>query len=504
MANWRDSILKHFKQGISRLTLVSDPDGLLTEEGMLAAIKDRGFDLIPFEDSIAFRYAYESKYRSIWDQGEKTDLVVVLRSEHDLDSLPYDLLCAGRKLEFSLHKLFPNLTYPVLESLDSSHLAPLFDAYHKQHEPRLPENATKEFVLTHCFHIVPSLISTPVELVRMLLSRHYQDEPLPEPLDVYLLQTLRSKEQLAAWPLDGILSNREGFLQFLQDQWALYVDSLNGGEQACIVPFEHQDVRAYVDTLFLEGLLKPVAMETAAPLPAWVRVGIQRDLQAEALNRFVKLLERCEEILPADDAPHRDWQKLARAWAESTVLRWELDSKLSAQNKNAWGQLHEELEERFGIWMLNRFSSLHNLPFTPQPVMVHHVARYLASERSKQAVSKLALVVVDGLAFDQWLVLRRCLEAKQVGWRLEESSVFAWVPTLTSVSRQVIFAPIFPGVDRNDEQGAESLGPLLGGPGPQPGFGGIRQDGGVRGFGEAGHMPGQPASLCRGDRGQYH
>ncbi len=69
MADWRDSILKNFQTQISRLTLVADPDGLLTEERMLSAIKDRGFDLIPFDDPIAFRFAYESQYRSLWDQG---------------------------------------------------------------------------------------------------------------------------------------------------------------------------------------------------------------------------------------------------------------------------------------------------------------------------------------------------------------------------------------------------------------------------------------------------
>ena len=80
MADWRDTILKNFQKHIARLTLVADPDGLLTEERMLSAIKDRGFDLIPFDDPIAFRFAYESQYRSLWDQGPKTDLVVVLRS----------------------------------------------------------------------------------------------------------------------------------------------------------------------------------------------------------------------------------------------------------------------------------------------------------------------------------------------------------------------------------------------------------------------------------------
>ena len=119
MANWRDSILKNFQPKISRLTLVADPDGLLTEEGMLSAIRQRGFDLIPFDDPIAFRFAYEAQYRSEWDQGRNTDLVVVLRSsEQQLNKLPFDLLKVGRPLTFALHQLFPKLNYPVIFELD--------------------------------------------------------------------------------------------------------------------------------------------------------------------------------------------------------------------------------------------------------------------------------------------------------------------------------------------------------------------------------------------------
>jgi hypothetical protein len=110
MASWRDTILKNFKPKISRLTLVADPDGLLTEEGMLTAIKDRGFDLIPFDDPIAFRYAYESQYRKKWDTGQKTDLVVVLRSaESQLNKLPFDLLKAGRQLPLALASVLPEV-----------------------------------------------------------------------------------------------------------------------------------------------------------------------------------------------------------------------------------------------------------------------------------------------------------------------------------------------------------------------------------------------------------
>ena len=127
MADWRDHILEHFQPKISRLTLVADPDGLLTEEGMLSAIRERGFDLLQFDDPIAFRFAYESQYRSLWDEGTKTDLVVVLRSaDRQLSKLPFDLLKAGRQLTFALHQLFPKLNYPVIAGLDRA-------CYHRRH-----------------------------------------------------------------------------------------------------------------------------------------------------------------------------------------------------------------------------------------------------------------------------------------------------------------------------------------------------------------------------------
>ena len=114
MSSWRNTILKDFVPNVAKLTLVSDPDCLLTEEKLSMALRDRGFDLIEFNDPIEFRYAYESKYRSIWDQGEHTDLVVILRvQDAEFITLPYDLLQIGRKLSFSLGDLFPNMSYPV-------------------------------------------------------------------------------------------------------------------------------------------------------------------------------------------------------------------------------------------------------------------------------------------------------------------------------------------------------------------------------------------------------
>ncbi len=438
MANWRDHILKHFQPNISRLTLVADPDGLLTEEGMLSAIRERGFDLIPFDDPIAFRFAYESQYRNAWDQGQKTDLVVVLRSsEQQLGKLPFDLLKAGRQLSFALHQLFPKLNYPVIYELDRTYLDAVAESYEAHDGDQLTERETKEFVLMHCFSIVPKLIKTPVDLLKTLLSLHARKVRLPDFLNAFLLESLAKDSTFAAWPLAQILPSRERFLAFLQGEWGRYIG--DGGKQS-LVPFHHEDVRAYIDTFFLEGSLKPVEHEDVASLPKWVRPGVVHDPKADAVRRFRGLRQKFESEIPSADASHRDWQQAAQRWAELVVLRWEWDEALDAADKAKWMDLQSKLEDGFGQWMMQRYGTLHNLPFHQQPVMVHQIPRFLAAKRTRQGLSKIALLVLDGLAFDQWLLLRKSLEAGDPEWRFQDSTAFAWVPTLTSVTRQSIFA----------------------------------------------------------------
>jgi PglZ domain len=447
MANWRDQILKDFQPKISRLTLVADPDGLLTEEGMLSAIRQRGFDLIPFEDPIAFRFAYESQYRTLWDQGQKTDLVVVLRyAQQKLGNLPFDLLKVGRQLTFALHQLFPKLNYRVLEELDRSYLDAVAESYDSHDGDQLTERETKDFVLIHCFGILPRLIKTPVEMLKMLLSLHARKIQLPGFLNEYLLESLAKDSAFGAWPLAEILPNREKFLLFLQNEWILYLDSIDEGGKQSRVPFHHEDVRAYIDTFFLDGALKPVELENVATLPKWVRPGVVYDPKSDAVRRFRTLRGRFNSEIPSSDASHREWQQAAQRWSELVVLRWKWDEALDTTDRTTWVDLQSKLEDAFGQWMMLRFGSLYNLPYHQQPVMVHQIPRFMAVERTRKKLAKIALVVLDGLALDQWILLRETLQSVDPALRFQDFTAFAWVPTLTSVTRQSIFAgepPLF-------------------------------------------------------------
>ncbi len=480
MSSWRDAILNDFVPNVSKLTLVADPDCLLTEEKLALELRGRGFDLIEFHDPIEFRYAYESKYRSSWDRGEHTDLVVVLRlQDAELESLPYDLLQAGRKLSFNLGDLFPNLSYPVIEKLDRSLLDSLFKAQRKSPPDRMGDNATKDFILRHVFGIAAELIGGEVELLRALLRLHYGKLQIPLTLAERLIQVLKGHDGFKAWPLSEIVPDDEAFFAFLQERWPLFLSRLGSAHQvredspdksagqliwtshsdALAVrtregehqyglkypgpdrlPFDHQDIKVYIDNLFLEGKLTPVeAKGIEVDAGSWVRSGIATSGVDDDELRISRLFGLVEKELPTAEARYSDWTAFALKLAElsSSVARGE--GRGASENLLQFKNLQSKINNVFLGWLADHYSSLINLPPT-NPAMLHHVPRRLARDIEDSGSSGVALIVVDGLALDQWVTIRQLLQKQDANLVMRESATFAWIPTLTCVSRQSIFS----------------------------------------------------------------
>jgi hypothetical protein len=446
MNGWREQILVHFQPQTSRLTLVADPDALLLEEGILNAIRERGFEVLAFDDPVAFRFGYEAQYRQKWDQGSETELVVVVRGEDEsVRKLPYDLLQAGRRLPtFRLADLFPKLSNPVVQALDRTYLDALYAAYQEYDGGELGDRGAKSFILKHVFGCDPELVKNRSELVRLLLEKHSRKGRSPAQLDEYLVERLRRNASFADVPLERIVPDREVFLRLLQEQWPAFLEACaaGGALPSALVPF--QDLRVYIDTLFLDGDLRPVPFEQPASLPDWVRIGVVVDPVASSTRRLAGLVEQLEASVPGGEAVYKEWQHFAWRWAELLVLANSIRAELKTQLASRINALHDKVEQVFADWMLLRFATLANLVERDgRPVMVSHIPRYLASHRGESG-GRIALVVVDGLAIDQWLLLREKLLGTAPHLRMDEHAVFAWVPTLTSVSRQSIFAGAVP------------------------------------------------------------
>ncbi|ENT5164053.1 TPA: BREX-3 system phosphatase PglZ [Pseudomonas aeruginosa] len=452
-----DRILKEFPSDLARLWIVADPDNVLLDEQVLAGLRARGFDVLPFEDSIAFRAEYEERYRASWavEEPHAPKALVIQVRDSSIADLPWDYLRQGRKVSLSLAELFPKLSYTVLRQLGSEILPSLFEAQTRHATQAMGEAATKEFVLTHIYRVSPHLITRPEDLWRELLRLHYRETLLPRVLAEHIHQVLADRPMFASCPVTELFSNRSFALRVVQDAWYRYLSKLGltglrtaEPEAPDYIPqlditFEHHDIRVIVDSMFLDGTLHPLALQgVPVSLPEWAKAGVVQD-PAAMRNLVLEGLKSLSEEMPGVTSPYRDWTHFARRLGEVISRFHGLDAaraeSLKSNMQNLVGRADSELQE----WVQAHYADLPSLPAAKGPVMVHQVPRYLAMRRSS-GEDKIALVVFDGLAVDQWTQIRENLVQHAPRLMFDENACFAWLPTLTSISRQALFSGLRP------------------------------------------------------------
>lgn len=457
MSRWVERILKEFPSELSRLWIAADPDDILLDEQVLASLRGAGFEVLPFEDSVAFRTDYEERFRWAWDRGEPgaaPALVLDLRSGVTND-LPWDYLRHGRRVSLSLADLFPKLSYGVVRQIGPEHFEALFNAHSEYAIQSLGEVLTKDFVLTHIFGLSPHLISRPEALWRELMRLHFSDKVLPPVLASHVANILGRQAGFKDLPLEKLFTSKAYFLRLVQGAWEQFLtrDGVAGlraahaarGDQEAVpeIPFEHPDVRVLVDSMFLDGMLRPVSINGApAGIPHWAKVGVVED--PDALAKLVaEGASRLAASLPGIDASHRDWVHASRRLGEVISRFHSLASGQSDPIGNQVLDLQRAADDRLREWVSAHYADLPSLPVAKGPVMLQHVPRFLSLCRDA-GEARVALLVFDGLAMDQWVQIRDRLMLRAPELAFEESACFAWLPTLTSVSRQALFSGMKP------------------------------------------------------------
>lgn len=458
MPEWREHIVRRFVPKVARVTAVSDPDGLLRDPGVFQAIQGNGFSIVQFEDSVSFRYDYETRFRSKWDAGGDAELVVVFKpGEREFETLPADVLANAQRLAFTLKDIFPKLSYAVVSQLETLHFDALYRAQHQHASQPHDEAQTRGFVLRHVFGIEPTVIKSVPDLLRMLCQRHYNKATVPPLLDAHLVAALRDNSNFASWPLELIVPNRAAFWEFLNERWPIFVRQSKGGTILIkedwpalkypgppVLPLGHDDVRIYIDNLFEDGLLTPVAWDWSQAIEkTWIRVGLlgnkaeNTDLRFEELGKH--LLEKC----PDKAATPQDWLAYAYRYAQANVLWTQISATARAQFQKQFPELRGYVNQQFFDWLSNHYAGLYNYPAS-SPLMVHHIPGCIGHQVGANPSQRIAFVLVDGLAIDQWLILKESLKAGGLAGAVEENALFAWIPTVTPISRQAAFAGKIP------------------------------------------------------------
>ncbi|MBZ4688660.1 MAG: hypothetical protein PWQ96_1773 [Clostridia bacterium] len=429
--------------------LAMDPDGLLLDEKISAKLTEKKIEMHEYEDPVAFRYLYESRFRM--GLSNKSLHLLVRVADNSLEHLPFDILQLGKRLKFSLSSLFPKMSAPIIKHLENAELDALYKVYN-QYLGSISDNETCDFILRRVFKVAYDTINSEADLVRYLLSKHYQHKNYPEIIENYLIKQLKNQENFGDLPIENLIKSTDFFYTYLQDQWREFLDEqqkmsdaiLDGRQMDGMYtppthPFLDPDVRRLLDNLFTEGKLKPVAGYNANRLPEWAKVGLIIDPIADEKRRIKNIIDILKDQVGAANK-YQDWLKIVKVYSEMKDIILSLELAKGDPLVNEAFEIEAKIDNNFAEWMLQFYGSLRNLPYLPQPVMLHHIPHYLASQQHY----KIALVVLDGMSYIQWTQIRKVMENENNKFIFKEKPIYAWVPTITSVSRQALFTGEIP------------------------------------------------------------
>jgi hypothetical protein len=435
--NWRDIVLESFKEPLFHLMLVSDPDGLLADEVIISSLQDKGIEIVKYKDHATFRYLYERYYR---DHLHDKYLLVHL-DEKSFDHLPYDLLQEGHQIELKVSKLFPHFSTSIVQQLDSHTLDALYPAS-KQVQGSLSTQETIDFVLRKVFKLAYDTVDNKEEFIRLLVEKHESILYMPAVLEDFLYDYFRNASFLQQISVKKLITSRTSFYEYLQNEWKTFIKSLNESYGISREthdnnfyhqhhPFESKDMQYMLNRLFAEGKIQPVSDVDIRRLPKWTHQGVNADRLEDTKKRVGILVQQLEEKLN-ERLTYKQWLEIIQLYSESKYLNDKFGLNITEVT-----DIELTMEMKFESWMLKEYRALSSLPYFHAPVMSHHIPHFLRIQESK----KKAIIVLDGMSFIQWKQIRSYLNDL---YQYEEHGVFAWVPTITSVSRQSIFTGEIP------------------------------------------------------------
>ncbi|MHB1954003.1 MAG: BREX-3 system phosphatase PglZ [Sulfobacillus sp.] len=393
--NWRDLVLQQVASAIARTRVVADPDGLLLDEDLLRELDHRGFSVLLYDDPWMFRVRYEEDYRQWWDNGQTTANLLVRSTTMNLDAIPYDIMEQSDPVYLSVSQLFSHLDRSIMAEIDPRLFDRAFPVDHAAGPGRLTRGETLLRILRAFYAVDPELVNSREDVWALITKIYQSDYALSASLVEFLAERLSPWQSELTFSLPEALMSR-GLWERILRQAAQGGDMMFGA-------------RYWLNQL------------------GWdTEIGIQTVQLSPNMNR------KLTDFLNQDHIVGGDWLSHAK---DIAALR--LAAHLG-QN-TAGDEMLQALDHRFEDWVYRDYGLLQSLSPYPDPTMVHQVVHFMAHQKD---VVKWALILIDGMSYPDWLYIKALTDLSS--YQVTERAVFAWVPTITSVSRKAVFSGRIP------------------------------------------------------------
>ena len=428
MNGWRQMLISQIPFQQNKLLLVYDRDDILSDEELLSFLQQKEVNVFTFKDRAQLRIHYEEQLE--YSSGEWIYKYV---GEGPF-TFPFDMLKTQDPVELTLNIAFPYLSLPILHKLDHDVLDEVYKVSDSLLSP-LTDSETIEFLLRRVYKLSFDTIETEMEWIAFLIQLHDHRFSIPNVLIDFIIGHLSSKT-IQFEELFTLAYSKTKFMEFLQKHWDVYVK--NNINQDILIQegatsiyhkdhlFSYESMRRMIQHYFIEGKLLPIEVDKDRNIPVWADHGVKQK-SYQPLKDIHHLGEKIEVFLEKEKIQHKDWIEIINLYGQMKMLQ--IQYGVGEQIVN---EIDKKINRIFQDWMLENYQTLASFSPYIRPAMVHHVLPYMQFQEERKQV----LIVLDGMSFVQWKQIKQSLDISFVS---EETGVFAWVPTITEISRRSIF-----------------------------------------------------------------
>ena len=405
-----NDLLKHDK----RILLVRNPDGFLEQKDRQKWLEANGI-YVCTGNSLKFRVFYETEFKH-----EDFDYAKVIYLVESKEQVLEDIRQNAAYIEFQIKDYLPEFHEAVTVSADIDLLDFLY-----QHKPlmNLGRNASIKYVIENYYEVDADHFGSKEATLVKWIKLYEREKDLPGYIRKYL-------SELSEQHFDSsIFESRDSLFGYVQNEWEKYVKT---GDS--VIDFTHTELSALLNLCFLNGLLHSSenVNEVNEPVSKIIPFGFDR--KHETISKEQLTLPLIGEL----DVSNIRWDSAVTPISE--VIRKSLKNHLYEEIEGYIQKLNERFQDH-----LNTHYWENILPSSSikRPKVVSKVLDHISQNVSTE--DKAALIVIDGMAYWQWLMLKDQLNEK--GIEDEQYLTYSWLPSITQLSRQALFRGSHPETD---------------------------------------------------------
>lgn len=161
---------------------------------------------------------------------------------------------------------------------------------------------------------------------------------------------------------------------------------------------------------------------------AWCRKGMY---QAENCREYGRSLLMTAQNRAQAASSYKDWDIVAKCYGKAAMIQH------SGVSLPEWHESRRAIEEAFVSWVNQKYKMLSGTVDRKRPVLLSKTADFI-----RRAADKVALVVMDGMSFENLFTIQR--EFADRDFSFSTNASFSFFPTVTAVARQSVFSGKLP------------------------------------------------------------